>query len=111
MEENIKISRKRGKKKKSKRCPESPLCLLKKCSKIDVGDITNITNRKCQDLLTISRRLVMSQLLWNVLGEVSQGCGLQTNILGSKVTASPRAVPFNSALALCVVQFLPARNR
>lgn len=55
--------------------------------------------QKMPSLLTISRRLVMSQLLWNVLGEVSQGCGLQTNILGNKVTASPRAVPFNSALA------------
>lgn len=54
MEDNIKIPRKRGEKKKSERCPESPLCLLKKCSKIDVVDIMNITNRKCQDPLTVS---------------------------------------------------------
>ena len=61
-------------------------------------------------LLTISRTLVMRQLLWNVLGEIPQGCGLQTNFLGNKVTASPRAVTFSSTLAPCVAQFLPARN-
>lgn len=68
--------------------------MLKKCSKIDLADVMNITGKKRQDSDSISRISKKkvgdeSKLLWNALGKVSQGSGLSTNILGnSKVTTS-----------------------